>query len=43
MTRGIVNKLLHHPTQVLKGEGSTVEESRLLSAVRRLFGLGDGS
>lgn len=43
MTRGIVNKLLHHPTQVLKGEGSTVEESRLLAAVRRLFGLGDGS
>ena len=43
MTRGIVNKLLHHPTQVLKREGSTVEESRLLSAVRRLFGLGDGS
>jgi glutamyl-tRNA reductase len=43
MTRAIVNKLLHHPTQVLKGEGSTVEESRLLSAVRRLFGLGDAS
>ncbi len=42
MTRAIVNKLLHHPTQVLRGEGSTVEESRLLSAVRRLFGLGDG-
>ena len=43
MTRAIVNKLLHHPTQVLKGEGSTVEESRLLAAVRRLFGLGDDS
>jgi glutamyl-tRNA reductase len=43
MTRAIVNKLLHHPTQVLKGEGSTVEESRLLAAVRRLFGLGDES
>ncbi|MFN2376998.1 MAG: glutamyl-tRNA reductase [Candidatus Binatia bacterium] len=43
MTRAIVNKLLHHPTQVLKGEGSTVEESRLLSAVRRLFGLGDST
>lgn len=41
MTRAIVNKLLHHPTQVLKGEGSTVEESRLLAAVRRLFRLGD--
>jgi glutamyl-tRNA reductase len=41
MTRAIVNKLLHHPTQALKGEGSTVEESRLLSAVRRLFRLGD--
>lgn len=43
MTRAIVNKLLHHPTQVLKGEGSNVEESRLLAAVRRLFGLGDQS
>lgn len=43
MTRAIVNKLLHHPTQVLKGEGSTVEESRLLAAVRRLFGLGEQS
>jgi glutamyl-tRNA reductase len=43
MTRAIVNKLLHHPTQVLRGEGSTVEESRLLSAVRRLFRLGDAS
>lgn len=41
MTRAIVNKLLHHPTQVLRGEGSGVEESRLLAAVRRLFGLGD--
>jgi glutamyl-tRNA reductase len=43
MTRAIVNKLLHHPTQVLKGEGSGAEESRLLSAVRRLFGLGDST
>jgi len=43
MTRAIVNKILHHPTQVLKGEGGAVEESRLLSAVRRLFGLGDSS
>ena len=43
MTKAIVNKLLHHPTQVLKGEGSTAEESRLLAAVRRLFGLGDAS
>jgi glutamyl-tRNA reductase len=43
MTRAIVNKLLHHPTQVLKGEGSAGEESRLLAAVRRLFGLGDDS
>jgi glutamyl-tRNA reductase len=43
MTRAIVNKLLHHPTQVLRGEGSTVEESRLLAAVRRLFRLGDAS
>ena len=45
MTRAIVNKLLHHPTQVLRGEGtaqSSVEESRLLAAVRRLFGLGGG-
>ncbi|MBI5504834.1 MAG: glutamyl-tRNA reductase [Deltaproteobacteria bacterium] len=41
MTRAIVNKLLHHPTTVLKGEGSPTEESRLLTAVRRLFGLGD--
>ncbi len=41
MTRAIVNKLLHHPTAVLKGEGSPTEESRLLSAVRRLFRLGD--
>ena len=43
MTRAIVNKLLHHPTQVLKDEGSIVEESRLLAAVRRLFRLGDES
>ncbi len=42
MTRAIVNKLLHHPTQVLRGEGtSQAEESRLLAAVRHLFGLGD--
>jgi len=43
MTKAIVNKLLHHPTTVLKGEGSPTEESRLLTAVRRLFGLGDGA
>jgi glutamyl-tRNA reductase len=43
MTRAIVNKLLHHPTQALRGEVSAVEESRLLSAVRRLFRLGDVS
>lgn len=43
MTRAIVNKLLHHPTQVLRGQASAVEESRLLAAVRRLFGLGDHS
>lgn len=43
MTRAIVNKLLHHPTQALKGEGSSKEESKLLSAVRRLFRLGEDS
>jgi len=42
MSRAIVNKLLHHPTQALRGEGSAQDESRLLSAVRRLFRLGDG-
>ena len=41
MTKAIVNKLLHHPTAVLKGEGSPNEESRMLTAVRRLFRLGD--
>jgi len=42
MSRAIVNKLLHHPTSVLKEEESATEESRLLSAVRRLFGLEEG-
>jgi len=41
MTKAIVNKLLHHPTSVLKQEESSTEESRLLTAVRRLFGLGE--
>ncbi len=40
MTRAIVNKLLHQPTMVLKDEGSGKEESELLTAVRKLFGLG---
>jgi glutamyl-tRNA reductase len=40
MSRAIVNKLLHQPTSVLKEERSTSEESRLLSALQRLFRLG---
>ena len=43
MTRAIVNKLLHRPTAELRSRGSDREGSRLLTAVRRLFGLGEES
>ena len=42
MTKAILNKLLHTPTQVLKQQLPHEEESRLVSALRRLFGLGTG-
>ncbi len=41
MSRAIVNKLLHRPTNVLKRESSAEEEARMLSTVRRLFSLED--
>ncbi len=41
MTRSIVNKLLHRPTSVLKREVRPDEETRMLSAVRKLFSLED--
>ncbi|NQY91030.1 MAG: glutamyl-tRNA reductase [Deltaproteobacteria bacterium] len=41
MTRSMMNKLLHSPTSVLKEAGGSNEETGLLSATRRLFGLGD--
>jgi glutamyl-tRNA reductase len=39
MTRAIVNKLLHHPTCVLKEGRRAAEEFVLLEAARDLFGL----
>ena len=41
MTRAIVKKILHEPTARLRQEESPAEESRLLTAARRLFGLGE--
>ncbi len=40
MTRSMMNKLLHEPTSALKETVSAKEESRLVSALRHLFGLG---
>ncbi len=43
MTQAIVKRLLHQPTEALKLPGSKAEESRLVTAVRRLFGLEEKS
>ena len=39
MTRALVNKLLHHPTSLLKQGRSAREEAVLLATLRELFGL----
>jgi len=41
MTRSMMNKLLHSPTSVLKEASGSNEETSLLNATRKLFGLGD--
>ncbi|RMD82781.1 MAG: glutamyl-tRNA reductase [Candidatus Dadabacteria bacterium] len=40
MTKAILNKLLHHPTAVLKEDRSSEEHVALLAALRELFRLG---
>ncbi|MFQ5477049.1 MAG: glutamyl-tRNA reductase [Candidatus Binatia bacterium] len=41
MSRAIVNKILHRPTAVLKEARGTHEEPQLVSALRKLFALGE--
>jgi glutamyl-tRNA reductase len=40
MTRAIVNKMLHHPTQELRADSEAEDDGWLVAATRRLFHLG---